>query len=97
MGTVNKGNPWVWVVVLDPGKNEQYLGQHNQEDDISFIPAFLDKEEALQALNRLALEQGHRYEVQAVHYEELARSSAEHGFMILILNAKGEILEKIKP
>ena len=97
MGTVIQGNPWVWVVVLDPGKNEQFLGQHNQEDDISFIPVFLNKEEALEAFNRLALEQGHRSEVQAIQYEELARSSAEHGFMLFILNAKGEILEKIKP
>ena len=97
MGSVIQGNPWVWVVVLDPGKNEQFLGQHDQEGDISFIPAFLDKEEALQALNRLTLEEGHQYEVQAIHFEELARSSAKHGFMLFILNAKGEILEKIKP
>lgn len=97
MGTVIQGNPWVWVVVLDPGKSEQFLGQHDQDEDISFIPVFLDKEGALQALNRLALEQGHQYEVQAILYEELARSSAEHGFMLFILNAKGEILEKMKP
>jgi hypothetical protein len=97
MGSVIQGNPWVWVVVLDPGKNEQFLGQHDQEDDISFIPVFLDKEEALQALDRLAREEGHRYEVQAIQYEELARSSAQHGFMLFILNAKGEILEKLKP
>jgi hypothetical protein len=97
MSTVIEGNPWVWVVVLDPGKNEQFLGQHDQEDDISFIPVFLDKEEALQALNRLAREEGHRYEVHAIQYEELARSSAEHEFMLFILNAKGEILEKLKP
>ena len=97
MSTVIEGNPWVWVVVLDPGKNEQFLGQHDQEDDISFIPVFLDKEEALQALNRLAREEGHRYEVQAIQFEELASSSAEHGFMLFILNAEGEILEKIKP
>ena len=97
MSTVIEGNPWVWVVVIDPGKNEQFLGQHDQEDEISFIPVFLNKEEALQALNRLALEQGHRSEVQAIQYEELARSSAEHGFMLFILNAKGEILEKLKP
>jgi hypothetical protein len=97
MSTVIEGNPWVWVVVLDPGKNEQFLGQYDQEDDISFIPVFLDKEEALQALNRLAKEEGHRYEVQAIQFEELASSSAEHEFMLFILNAKGEILEKLKP
>ena len=97
MSTVVQGNPWVWVVVVDPGKNEQFLGQYDQKGDISFIPAFLDKEEALQALEHLVREQGHQYEVQAIQYEELARSSAEHGFMLFILNAQGEILEKITP
>jgi len=96
MGSVIQGNPWVWVIVLDPGKNEQFLGQYDQEADISFIPTFLDKEEALQALEHLVREQGHQYEVQAIQYEELARSSAEHGFMLFILNAKGEIIEKIR-
>jgi hypothetical protein len=97
MGKVIQGNPWIWVVVLDPGENEQFLGQHDHEKEISYIPTFLEKEEALQSLEHLAREQGHKYEVQAIQYEELARNAAENGFMLFILNAKGEILEKIKP
>jgi hypothetical protein len=34
---------WVWVVVQDPGGNEQFLGQHNKQENISFIPAFHSK------------------------------------------------------
>jgi len=96
MSKMVQGNPWVWVVVMDPGENEQFLGQYNQEKEISYIPTFLEKEEALQSLENLAREQGHEYEVQAIQYEDLASNAAENGFMVFILNGKGEILEKIK-
>ena len=53
MNKLIQGNPWVWVVVLDPGGNEQFLGQHYKEEDVSFIPTFLEKEEALKCLDHL--------------------------------------------
>jgi len=97
MGKVIRGNPWVWVVVLDPGENEQFLGQYDQEKEVSYIPTFLEKEEALQSLEHLAREQGHKYEVQAIQYEELARNAADNGFMLFVLNGRGEILDKVSP
>ena len=97
MSKLIQGNPWAWVVVLDPGENEQFLGQHDKEKNISFIPTFLEKEEALEGLTHLTIEEGHKYEVQAIQYEELARDSAKNGFMVFILNSAGEVLEKIKP
>ena len=97
MSKLIQENPWVWVVILDPGENEQFLGQHDKEKDISFIPTFLEKDEALESLNHLAREDGHKCEVQAIQYEALARSAVENGFMLFILNGAGDILEKIKP
>lgn len=97
MSKLVQGNPWVWVVVQDPGGNEQFLGQHDKEKEVSFIPTFLEKEEAQQCLNHLTREEGHKYEIQAIQYEELARSSSEHGFALFILNGAGEVLEKIEP
>ena len=97
MSTLIRGNPWVWVVVLDPGGNEQLLGQHYKDEDISFIPTFLEKEEALECLDLLTRGQEKKYEIQAIQYEELAHDAAEHKFMLFILNGAGEILEKITP
>lgn len=31
MSELIQGNPWVWVVVQDPGGNEQFLGQYDEE------------------------------------------------------------------
>ena len=92
-----KDEQWVWVVVQDPEGNEQFLGQRDETKDISFIPTFLQKEAALQCMNHLALERGHKYEVQAILYEELLPKAKEQGFLLLVLNESGEILDQIDP
>ena len=48
MKSVRGEDQWVWVVVQDPGGKEQFLGQQDQQENISFIPAFHTKEEAQQ-------------------------------------------------
>ena len=88
---------WVWVVVQDPGENEQFLGQHAQQENISFIPAFPDKESAQQGLLNLKRQQGHKYEAQAILRDELLKYAATGGFMVYLLGENGEVLEKIKP
>jgi hypothetical protein len=97
MDTNIDGNPWVWVIVLDPGGNEQFLGQHDEEKDESFIPTFLEKEDAVQGAEHLVREAGQSHEVQAIRYEELAQHAAGNGFMLFILDKTGRILEKIEP
>lgn len=97
MSKLIKDEQWVWVVVQDPGGNEKFLGQHDKEKDVSFIPVFLDKDEALLGLPLIPREGGVRYEAQAIQIEELAVSTAESGFFLFVLNAKGEVLEKIDP
>jgi hypothetical protein len=88
---------WVWVVVQDPGGKEQFLGQQDNLENISYIPVFYSKEEAQQSFLNMARRKNCRYEVQAILFEELAKDAAANGFMIFLLNANGEILEKIKP
>ena len=95
----NKPKPdaWIWVIVQNPGSDEQFLGQYDDKKDLSFIPAFYEKDVALQCLGRLITEKGEKYEAQAILFEELAGDAAQHGFLIFMLNADGEILEEISP
>ena len=88
---------WVWVVIQDPGGQEQFLGQHDKQENISFIPIFHSKEDAQQCFMNMARQKSSKYEVQAILYEELAKEAAASGFMIFLLNETGEVLEKIKP
>jgi len=88
---------WVWVVVQDPGGNEQFLGQKDEEKRVSFIPTFLSKDDAEHGLSALTLEPGHKYEVQAILFEDLCQRAAENGFMLFVANRSGQVIEKIKP
>jgi hypothetical protein len=92
-----KPDTWVWVIVQNPGPQEQFLGQEYQDQNVSFIPAFFKKEDAQQCLVQMTTQKGDKYEAQAVLYNELVKTAAKHDFMIFILNSDGEILEKIKP
>ena len=97
MQNIKDEDQWVWVVVQDPGGDEQFLGQHDEQEDISFIPVFADKEAAQQGLLSLTRQPGHKYEVQAILREELLKDAAAGGFMIFLLTENGDVLEKIKP
>ena len=92
-----KPDTWIWVVVQNPGPHEQFLGQLYEDQNVSFIPAFFEKEDAQQCLIHMTTSKGVKYEVQAIFFEELAEDAIQHDFMIFMLNADGEILEKIKP
>ena len=97
MDTSINPETWVWVVVQDPGGREQYLGQRDSGEDLDFIPAFLQKEDAQQCFPQMLKAKGRKYEIQAILLEELAKDAARHGFMIFMLNADGAVQEKIKP
>lgn len=90
-----KNEQWVWIIVQDPGKDEQFLGQYDEENDTSFIPVFLKKEDALQGMNLLKRDIFKTYEAQAIIYEDLLNESEKKNFKLFILSSKGEILEKI--
>ena len=92
-----KDDTWIWVVVQDPGGDEQFLGQLDEEHNISFIPAFFQKEDAEQCFLQLQRQKGIKYEIQAIFFDELSKDASKNGFLIFILNAEGEILEKIQP
>lgn len=86
---------WLYVAILKTKPSEQIVGQTDIEHDISFIPAFLDKESAQQAMLHLQLEKKKKYEVQAIIYEDLARHAAENGFLVFVLDDEGKVLERL--
>ncbi len=97
MTTLMKENPMVWVVVQNEGGSETYVGQHDQDLDIAYIPFFREKEEAQQGQLRMKKEKGCKYEVQAIRCRELSRDAARGGFLLFLLDEDGRILEKIDP
>ncbi len=92
-----KDDTWLWLVAENPGENEKFLGQVDGEHNISFNPAFLEKEAALQGLYFLARDRKVKFEMQAIQYRDLAPRLAEEGFFLFVLDGEGNVLEKIKP
>ena len=73
-----KPDTWIWVVVQNPGADEQILGQEYEDQNISFIPAFFEKEDAQQCLVHMTTQKGHKYELQAIVYSELVVAAAKN-------------------
>ena len=92
-----KSDSWIWVIVQDPGPDEQFLGQFDEKKNEAFIPAFYQKEDAQQCLKLMSTKRGKKYEAQAIRYHELARDAQKNGFMIFILKEDGEIAQKFNP
>ncbi len=86
---------WLYVAIEKTDPNEQIVGQTDTENDISFIPAFLSKEAAQQAMFHLHLEKKKKYETQAIIYEDLSRHAVENGFLIFVLDEDGKVMERL--
>ena len=89
-----ENDDWVWVVVQDPGGNEQYLGQHEEESNVSFIPMFADKEDTLMCMNLMTRDKKIKSEAQAVIFSDLKEQAANSGFVLYLLDGEGLVLEK---
>jgi len=85
---------WVWVIVQDPGKDEQFVGLEEKHTDVSFIPFFLEKEIAIQCFGNMPRETGKKYEAQAIFYGDLVDASAKNDFLLYLLDAEGVVQKK---
>ena len=88
---------WVYVMVQDPEAEAQILGQQDTEHNIAFIPVFNDKDAALGAAPYLVKQPGHRYEAQAILYEDLVVYAREHGFLLFFIDDHGKVVKQQVP
>jgi len=92
MAESEKIEGWVYVFVCDPEKDESFLGLYNAEKDIHFIPAFRSKEEANDCFLNLPREKGKKYELQAVHLDELTAAAEKNNFLVAMVDSDGKIV-----
>ena len=94
MAENEKVEGWVYVFVCDPEKDESFLGLYNAEKDINFIPVFRSKEEANDCFLNLPREKGKKYELQAVHIEELYDSATKNNFVVAMVDQDGKVIKE---
>ncbi len=85
---------WVYVFVCDPGKDESFLGLYSQEKEVNFIPAFQSKDEANDCFLTMPREKGRKYELQAVHIEEVQDQAEKNGFVVALVDGDGKIIKE---
>lgn len=90
-----QASTWLYVAIQKIGNADQIVGQIDTEHDVSYIPAFLSKEAAQQAMFHLHLEKKGKYELQAIIYEDLAQHAIEGGFLIFVLDEEGSVVERL--
>ncbi len=90
----SSGEGWLWVVVSDKETDGHYLGLYDEEQDVNFIPAFESREAANDCFLQLPRAKGKKYEVQAVHVDELTRDAGKAGFAIAIVDGDGRIIRR---
>lgn len=83
---------WVYVVVCDPENQADFLGLYDEKKDVNFIPAFETKDAANDCFLSLPKEKGRKYEIQAVHIEELHEDAEKNGFIVALVDNKGNII-----
>ncbi len=84
---------WVYVVVCDPQNEATFLGLYNKEKDVNFIPAFETKEAANDCFLTIPKEKGRKYEIQAVHIEELFEDAKKNGFIVTMVDGDGNVIK----
>lgn len=85
-------NGWVYVFVGKSGTNEEYLGLYDEETKVNFIPAFSSKDDAQECFLSIPREKGKKYEVQAVHVEELNEQAVKSDFVVAMVDKDGKII-----
>ena len=85
---------WVYVFVCNPENDESFLGLYNTDKDVNFIPAFRSKEEANDCFLTLPRQKGKKYELQAIHIEELHEVATKNGFAVALVDSDGKVIKE---
>jgi len=94
MAADKNNKDWVYVIVGKEGTKESFLGLFDETTKMNFIPSFSTKEDAQDCFLSLPREKGKKYEVQAVHIDELNDHAAQNGFVVAMVDKDGKILKK---
>lgn len=94
MAQEKQSDEWLYVFVCNPGPKESYFGLINEESEVNFIPAFQNKDEANDCFLELPRKKGVKYELQAVHVDDLYVAAKKNGFTVALVDKEGKIIKE---
>ncbi|MBW2090994.1 MAG: hypothetical protein JRI34_02570 [Deltaproteobacteria bacterium] len=86
---------WLWIIIETEKDQERLFGQHDQEENIFFIPAFYSQEEGEACLKYLQKVPERKYEIQAMRSAETLKAVQAHDYQLFILDGTGKVLKTL--
>lgn len=88
---------WVWVITQNDKGEETFLALDDEENNVSFIPVFRTKEDAVVGESAFNRRPGVLYGVEAIRLAVLAQQARENKFDIYVIDHTGKVLERLAP
>ncbi|MBW2059930.1 MAG: hypothetical protein JRI95_00040 [Deltaproteobacteria bacterium] len=88
---------WLWIVIEKDGELERLFGQHEQEKDVFFVPAFNSQEDGQACLQYLQKMPERKYEIHAMRSAEVINTIEPYNYQLFILDSHGQVLESLAP
>jgi len=85
---------WVYAFVCDPGPKESFFGLFDEERNVNVIPVFRNKDDANDCFLTMPREKGKKYELQAVHIEDIQQIADTNSFVVTLVDGDGRLVQE---
>lgn len=85
---------WLHVIICSKDEQQYYMGMHDKDSDIDFVPVFASREDADQCLLSLGQKNGIRYQVEAVFTTEILKNCSDRSYLVALVDKDGKIIKQ---
>ncbi len=85
---------WLHVIVCSRDEQEYYMGLHDSNSDVDFVPVFQSREDADICLQSFSRKPGIGYQVMAVLTAEIIKNCSDRNYLVALVDQRGTILRQ---
>lgn len=85
---------WLHVIVCRKDEQEFYMGMHDKNDNVDFVPVFESRDDAESCLESFGKQPGIRYQVMAILSSELIENCTDRNYLIALVDKHGAIIRQ---
>lgn len=94
MEKVPNQSDWIHTIICSRDEMQYYMGMHDSESNVDFIPVFKQREDAETCLQSLDQKPGIDYQVMAVLHTELAKNCSDKNYSVALVDHSGKIIRQ---
>jgi len=85
---------WLHVIVCSRDEQEYYMGLHDNNSGVDFVPVFESREDADSCLQSFGKNPGIGYHVTAVLTAEIVKQCSDRNYLIALVDQNGAIIRQ---